>query len=362
MAAQFEFRGMPCRRVGHSGLFVSAVGLGMWKWGDPSYDRSRIGDHEGFEVLDRALELGVFHWDNACSYNMGSGNSERLLGRYFASRGPLVREQVVLATKVRNPVREEHVMEGNFTPNQSGASRKYIRYGVEMCLQRLQTDYIDLLYLHSPFVDDEGNDIVPLEETWGAMDDLISQGKVNYIAISSHSARQIEAAAKVLRAAGKDASRRIVAAQNRYSLLERDKVAVEEGGKEEGFLKSCERMGIGVVPFYPLASGMLTGRYRKGALDAASGRIIDDGSQKEFLTERNLNVVEGLLALAEEKGVPLAQLAIAWLLSRPQVSSVIAGVTKMEHLEDNVKAPQVDLTADDLTRIDQVLEGADRDE
>lgn len=356
--AQAEFNGMPCRRVGHSGLFVSEIGLGMWKWGDPSYDGSRIGDHEGFQVLDRALALGVFHWDNACSYNMGSGNSERLLGRYFSSRSPLVREQVVLATKIRNPVREEHEMEASFTPNQNGASRKYIRYAVDKCLQRLQTDYIDLFYLHFPHVDDEGNNIVPAEETWGAMDDLITQGKVHYIAVSNHSAKQAEAVAETLKVVGKDISRRIIAVQNRYNLLERDKVAVEKGAREEAFLKSCEKMGVGVIPFYPLASGLLTGRYRKGRLDAASGRIIDDGAQEEFLTERNLNAVEGLVAVAEDKGVTLAQLALAWLLAHPQVPSVIAGVTKVAQLEDNVKAVKVNLTEADLKRIDEVLETA----
>ena len=186
-----EFRGMPCRRVGNSGLFVSTVGLGMWKWGDPAYDGSRIGDHEGFEVLDRALELGVFHWDTACSYNLGSGNSERLLGRYFAARPRSVREQVVMATKIHNPVRAEHAMQADFTPNQLGASRTYIHFGVDKCLERLQTDYIDLLYLHQNGTDDDGNYRVPIEETWGAFDDLVSQGKVRYLAVSNHSAKQM---------------------------------------------------------------------------------------------------------------------------------------------------------------------------
>ena len=194
------------------------------------------------------------------------------------------------------------------------------------------------------------------------MDDLITQGKVHYVAVSNHTAAQVGAVATALEKVGKDASRRIVAAQNRYSLLERSQVAVEEGGKEEAFLHKCERMGVGVIPFFPLASGMLTGRYRKDNLDSASGRIIDDGAQDTFLTERNLSAVEGLLAVAEEKGVTLAQLAIAWLLSRPQVPSVIAGVTKIEHLEDNAGAAQTELTEEDLTRIDRVLEAAENDE
>lgn len=353
-----EFRGMSCRRVGNSGLFVSAIGLGMWKWGDPLYDGSRIGDHEGFEVFDRALELGVFHWDTACSYNLGSGNSERVMGRYFASRGRSVREQVVVATKIHNPVREEHAMQADFTPNQLGASRAYIRFAVDKCLQRLQTDYIDLLYLHQNGMDEEGSYRVPPEETWGAFDDLVTQGKVHYLAVSNHSAGQMEHVVRVMGRVGKDVSRRIVAVQNRYNLLERDQIACEERGKEASFLKAAEKAGAGLVPFYPLASGLLTGRYRKGGLDSVSGRIIDDGTQAEFFTDANLRAVEGLMGMAEEKGISLAQLAIAWLLANAQVSSVIAGVTKMAHLEDNVQATKVALSEGDLKRIDEVLEEA----
>ena len=355
MSQTTQFKGMKCRLVGRSGLWVSEVGLGLWKWGDPSYDGSRVGDHNGFAILDRALELGVFHWDTACSYNRGSGNSERLLGRYFYSRGRAVREKVVLATKIKNPVRPEHVMEKDATPNQGGASRVYIRNAVDNCLQRLQTDYIDLVYLHSPVVDDEGNFVVPLEETWGAMDDLITQGKVCYIAVSNHSAAQMNAVQQCLEEVGKDASRRIVAVQNRYSMLERTAVTGEEDGSEPEFLAACDQMKIGLVPFYPLASGALTGRYRRNNLDQATGRIIDDGAQDTFLTERNLNVIEGLIPLAEKKGITLAQLAIAWLLAKSPVCSVIAGVTRMEHLDDNAQASQTQLSEKDMAMIGEVL-------
>ena len=353
-----EFRGMPCRRVGNSGLFVSAVGLGMWKWGDPVYDGSRIGDHEGFEVLDRALELGVFHWDTACSYNLGSGNSERLLGRYFAARPRSAREQVVMATKIHNPVRAEHAMQADFTPNQLGASRTYIHFGVDKCLERLRTDYIDLLYLHQSGTDDKGNYRVPIDETWGAFDDLVSQGKVRYLAVSNHSAKQMANVVAALDKVSKDVSRRIVAVQNRYNLVQQDALAVEEGGKASDVLKAAARAGVGVIPYYPLASGLLTGRYRKGKLQEASGRIIDDGDEAEFLTEPYLEAVEGLLSVAESKGISLAQLAIAWLLANEQVPSVIAGVTKMGHLEDNVNAAGVELTDDDVARIDEIVEAA----
>lgn len=151
-----EFRGMKRRRVGDSGLWVSEVGLGLWKWGYPSYDTSRVGEHEGFRILDRALELGVIYWDTANSYDRGAGNSERLIGRYFASRGKSVREKVVLATKITNLVRAEHEEKADFTPNQRGASGIYIMNAVDSCLERLHTDYIDLLYLHTLSLDENG--------------------------------------------------------------------------------------------------------------------------------------------------------------------------------------------------------------
>jgi aryl-alcohol dehydrogenase-like predicted oxidoreductase len=350
------FRGMPCRRVGDSGLFVSTVGVGMWKWGDPLYDGSRIGDHEGFEVLDRALELGVFHWDTACSYNLGSGNSERLLGRYFEARPRSVREQVVVATKIHNPVRDEHAMSADFTPNQLGASRSYIRFAVDKCLQRLKTDYIDLLYLHQSGTDDEGNYRVPIEETWGAFDDLVSRGKVRYLAVSNHSVKQMSNVADAMEKVGKDVSRRIVAVQNRYNMLERDAIACEAGGEESDFFRAASKNGVGAIPFYPLASGLLTGRYRKRQLDSASGRILDDGTQEEFLTEANLDKIEGLAGVAEAKGISMAQLAIAWMLANEQIPSVIAGVTKMEQLEDNVKAATVELSGGELDEIGKILD------
>lgn len=358
MVRTIEFREMKCRQVGGSGLWVSEVGLGLWKWGDPSYDKSRVGDHEGFKILDRALERGVFFWDTANSYNRGSGNSERLLGRYFASRGKRARDEVVLATKITNPVREEHEEQADFTPNQRGASRGYIMKAVDDCLRRLRTDYIDLLYLHSPTLDEKGLYETPLEETWGAMDDLISQGKVHYIAVSNHTVEQIEEAMEALSRVAKDASRRIVAVQNPYNLIERDAVSKQEGGDERAFLEFCREKRIGIVPFFPLASGLLTGRYRRDNLDAVQGKIIYDDMQERFLTDYNLRVVELLDEFVKEKGTTMAQIAIAWLLTRDEVCSVIAGVTKMDHLEDNARATNVVLEEEDLKTIDRILEEA----
>lgn len=353
------FREMPCRLVPGSGLWLSEIGLGLWKWGDPEYDGSRVGDHAGFAILDRALELGAFHWDTACSYNQGSGNSERLLGRYFAARGPAVREQVVLATKIKNGVRYEHETKRAFTPNQQGASRLYIRRQVERCLRRLQTDWIDVLYLHSPLVDEQGRWVVPLEETWGAMDDLVTSGKVNYLAVSNHSATEIEQVQQALAQVGKDASRRIVLVQNSYNMLERDQVArprdLATGQGEGDFLARCAEQRVGLVPYFPLASGALTGRYRRDTLDKVEGRITAEGTGERFLTERNLRIIEQLEPIAKDKDCSLPQLAIAYLLQREVVSSVIAGVTRLEQLEDNAAAAKVELTDADMQKIDALL-------
>lgn len=350
---------MKCRRMGNSGLWVSEVGLGTWKWGDPAYDGSRVGEHDGFEILDRALELGIFHWDTACSYNLQAGNSERLLGRYFNNRSPGVRDSVVLATKITNPVYEEHETKREFTPNERGSNRKYIMEAAEACLKRLQTDRIDILYIHSPSLMEDGSWETPPDETWAAMDDLVTQGKVQYLALSNRTASQIEEESAALSSVVSNPSRRFIAVQNWYNLAERVKVANEgddlTSGSERAFLDFAAKKKIGIVPFFPLASGLLTGRYRKGKLDS-TGRIIEDGGDWKdmFLTERNLNLVEELASIAGRKSCSIAQLAIAWLLSHDIVPSVIAGVTKIEQIENNAGAVNVEFTAEELEEIDRI--------
>lgn len=356
-----EYRGMKCRQVGNSGLWVSEIGLGLWKYGYPEYDGSRVGEHLAFQILDRALELGIFHWDTANSYSGGAGNSERVLGRYFSSRPQRVRDQVVLATKVANSVREEHEpgpfpdkTGENFTPNQRGASRVYLMNAVNDCLQRLQTDHIDLLYLHSAQVWEDGEFECPLDETWSAMDDLVTAGKVRYIAVSNHNADQIDQTMKTLTRVGKDTSRRIIAVQNCYNLVERSNVASDGDEDDEEFLSFLRNAGPSLIPYFPLAAGLLTGRYSTGDIDE-SGRLAQEEAMGErFLSDRNLEIVAGLEEIAEEKGCSMAQLAIAWLLSKDELASVIAGVTKLEHLEDNAGAINVELSNTDLERIEEL--------
>lgn len=353
------YRGMKCRRMGDSGLWVSEIGIGLWKWGDPSYDGARVGDHEGFQILDRALDLGIFHWDTASSYNNASGNSERLLGRYFASRGQVVRDMVVLATKISNPAREEHQMTREFTPNERGSNRKYVMQAVDGCLRRLRTDRIDVLYLHQPSLMPDGSWESPLDETWAAMNDVVSAGKALYLAISNVNAGQLEETIAALGSVTDNPSRRIIACQNWYNLAERRKVATEgedrTGGDEGEFLEFIAERNLGLVPFFPLASGLLTGRYRRESIDSTGRIIADGGNWKDlFLTERNLTLVENLSAIAGRKGCSLAQLSIAWLLSHEVVPSVISGVTKMAQLEDNAGAPAVEFTKEELEEIDRL--------
>ena len=354
------FRGMKYRRMGHSGLWVSEVGLGLWKWGEPSYDGARVGEHDGFAILDRALELGVSHWDTASSYNQGAGNSERLVGRYFASRGARARQSVILATKVRNPVRDPHEMARQFSPNESGASRRYLYQAVDDCLRRLQTDWIDVLYHHGPDLLPDGSWAAPLEETWDAMNSLVQAGKVRYLAVSNRSSTQLDQEQGALQGVSANPARRIVGVQNHYSLLERpraaaigDSASIED---EAAFLDYLGHAEIGLVPYFPLAAGMLTGRYLRGRMDS-DGRLSPEsgeGLADRFITERSLDIVLKLDEIARRKGCTIPQLAIAWLLTRDVVCSVIAGVTRMEHLEDNAGAPGVSLSPEELEELDRL--------
>jgi len=357
-----EFRGMKYRRMGYSGLWISEIGLGLWKWGDPAYDGSRVGEHEGFKILDKALELGITHFDTANSYNAGSGNSERLLGRFFSSRGEKVRDEIVLATKVRNSVRDEHVLNQDFSPNERGASRKYVIQAVEDSLKRLQTDRIDILYHHFPDTLSDGSWETPLEETWDAMNTLVNQGKVRYLAVSNRSKEQLKQEIRALGMVASNVSRRIIGVQNGYNLLQRYKVTADENlrspADETDFLNFISENKIGLVPYIPLAVGLLTGRYRKSNIDY-NGRLSQKANEPwrdEFINDNSLDKVEKLIGIAEQKGCTLAQLANAWLLSHDEVCSVITGVTKMEHVIDNAKSVQVTLTEDELMEINNIVD------
>jgi aryl-alcohol dehydrogenase-like predicted oxidoreductase len=308
---------MEMRRVGTSGLAVSVVGLGTNNFG------SKL-DLDGCRaVLDAALDNGITLLDTADSY----GEAETRLGELLQGR----RDDVVIATKFGSRVRE---------PNSNGAdwdargSRRYVRRAVETSLRRLRTEWIDLYQLHQP------DPLTPIEETLSVLDDLVREGKVRYIGHSNFDGWQTAHAEWAARTAGQT---RFVSAQNEYSLLTR--------GIETDLLPALQHYGIGLLPYYPLANGLLTGKYRRGEQAPAGSRI---GAWGLDIDDRSFDVVEALTAYAEKRGVSLLDVAISGLAAQPAVSSVIAGATSAEQVRANVKAGQWQPTAEDLAELDRI--------
>jgi aryl-alcohol dehydrogenase-like predicted oxidoreductase len=310
---------MRTRNLGHSGLRVSEVGLGCNNFG------SRLDLDATRRVVHRALDAGVTLLDTADGYG-NRGGSEAQLGEILGAR----RRDVVLATKFGWPMDDVGV--------KKGGSRRYLMQAVEDSLKRLRTDWIDLYQMHTPDPD------TPLEETLRALDDLVRQGKVRYIGCSNFAAWQVADADWVARTAGLD---RFVSAQNEYSLLVR--------AAEAELMPALDRFGLGLLPFFPLAGGLLSGKYRRGeALPAGARLTATKRSADRFLTERNWTVVQALQACAERRGRTLLDVAFAWLAGQPAVASVIAGATTPEQVDANVAAVATRLDPDELAEIDRI--------
>jgi aryl-alcohol dehydrogenase-like predicted oxidoreductase len=291
---------MDTRRFGDSDIEVSVVGLGCNQFG-------RKLDLEGTRaVVDAALDAGINHLDTADIYG-GAGRSEELLGEVLKGR----RDQVVLATKFGMDMGDGETRRGR---------ADYVRKSIEGSLRRLQTDVVDIYWLHHP------DPATPIAETLGALDELVKAGMVRAIGCSQFSAAQIEEAD---RAARDDGLTRFVALQNEYSLLERE--------IEDDVVPVCERLGIGIVPFFPLARGLLTGKYRRGEQAPADSRL---SGQKSVATDEQFDVIEKLEAFASSHGVSMLDVAIGGLAAQPQVVSVIAGATKPEQVRANAAAGQ----------------------
>jgi aryl-alcohol dehydrogenase-like predicted oxidoreductase len=302
---------MVSRRIGS--LEVPVVGLGCNNFG------GRI-DYERTEaVVDAAMDAGITLLDTADVY--GGTKSEEFIGRALAGR----RERVILATKFGMPVDSER----------RGAKPDYVLRAAEESLRRLRTDRIDLYQLHRPGPD------TPIEETLGALQELVRAGKVREIGCSNFDVEQLRSAKA---AAGEGP--RFVSVQNEYSLLNRE--------PEQGVLAECERESLGFLPFFPLASGMLTGKYRAGRPLPGDSRLSAGSSSQRFLNDQNLSVVEQLSDFAEARGHTLLELAFGWLLSKPVVSSVIAGATRPEQIAANVAAAGWTLSPEELTEIDRI--------
>jgi aryl-alcohol dehydrogenase-like predicted oxidoreductase len=313
---------METRNLGRSGLKVSLVGLGCNNFG------MRLDVAQTRAVIDRAIERGITLFDTADSYG-NRGGSERMLGEVLGAR----RKDIVLATKFGNAMDDRGVLKGG--------SRRYIMSAVEASLARLRTDWIDLYQLHKPDPD------TPIEETLRALDDLVRQGKVRYVGCSNLAAWSVADAAWTARHFNLAP---FVCAQDEYSLLVR--------GHERDLLPALQAYGMGLLPYYPLASGLLTGKYRRGQPLPDGSRLANSKTwADQFLTERNWNVVEALERFARERGRSLVDLAFAWLASRRPVASIIAGATSPQQVDVNVGAVGWTLSAEDAAAIDRITSG-----
>jgi voltage-dependent potassium channel beta subunit len=312
---------MQYRSLGRSGLQVSEVALGSWLTLGSSVDRETTR-----EIVQRALDLGINFFDTADVY--ATGQAEEVLGQALRA---IPRRYVVIATKAFFPMSQH--------PNDRGLSRKHLFESVEASLRRLGTDYVDLHQCH------RADPSTPIEETVGAYQDLIRQGKVLYWGVSEWSPAQI---AEACRVAGEQLAVRPISNQPQYSLLRRQ--------IEAEVIPTCEREGLGQVVFSPLAQGVLSGKYSGGA--RPSGSRATDAQRNQFmrayLEPETLARVDRLQPLAAELGISLAQLALAWCLRKRNVASVIVGATRGAQLEENVKAAGVELPAELLTRIDAI--------
>ena len=294
---------MQTRRIGS--LEVTTVGLGCNNFG------WRIDAAASAKVVDAALDAGVNFLDTADMY--GDGRSEEFLGQALAGRW----NKVVIATKFGHKMGDEQ-----------GASPAYVKRAVEGSLRRLGTDRIDLYQLHTP------DPKTPIEDTLGALNDLVKAGKVREIGCSNFSAEQIRAAPG------------FVSVQNEYSLLHRD--------PEKDVLPECVRLGLAFLPYFPLANGLLSGKYRRGQPFPRGSRG-DAGWGPKVFTEQNLALAESLAEFAEARGHTLLELAVSWLLARLAVASVIAGAKSPEQVQANARAGYWDLTEADLAAIDSIL-------
>ncbi len=310
---------MEIRNLGSSGLRVSAIGLGCNNFG------GRIDLEATRKVVHKALDIGITLFDTADMYGE-RGGSETCLGQLLGDE----RKRIVLATKFAWAMDDVDI--------KIGGSRRYVMTAVEDSLRRLRTDHIDLYQMHQP------DPRTPIEETLRALDDLIHQGKVRYIGCSNFPAWQVMEAHWTAKSCGLNA---FVSCQDEYSLVHR--------APEPELMPAMRKLGLGLLPYFPLASGLLTGKYRRNAALPSGTRLANTQRLADrVLTDRNWGIAERLGDFAESRGHSMLDLAFSWLLAQKPVSSVIAGATRPEQLEQNVNAGSWELTADELAEIDKL--------
>jgi aryl-alcohol dehydrogenase-like predicted oxidoreductase len=313
---------LPRRALGRSGIEVPVVGMGCNNFG------GRTDAARSERVIHAALDEGVAFFDTADIYSRG--RSEEILGQALRNR----RDRAVIATKFGGSMG---------SPERSGGSRRWIMEAVEDSLRRLGTDRIDL-YQHHFF-----DPATPLEETLGALDELVRSGKVLAIGCSNYDGAQIDDAHRI---ASERGWATYVSAQNEYSLLRRRKV-------EESVVPVVARLGMGILPFFPLFSGLLTGKYRRGEQPAAGTRLgMESARARDLMTDANFDIVEAVEGFAQRRGVALLDVAIGWLIAQPQVTSVIAGATSPEQVAANARAGTWAPTAADIEEIERITSRA----
>lgn len=317
---------MELRQFGRTGVKVTSICLGAMMFG------GKTNPEDSAPIIDRALAEGINFIDTANVYSRG--RSEEVVGEALKRSGK--RDRIVLATKVHGQMSDD--------PNDMGTSRRHIIASCEASLRRLQTDYIDLYQLHRPRSD------TPIDETLRALDDLIRAGKVRYIGTSTFAAWQLVESIYVAKELG---TNRIVCEQPPYHLLDRR--------IERELIPVAQTYGIAVIPWSPLAGGLLTGKYRRGQEPPEDARFADTANPiyRRRLNDRIYDVTEPLEELAREKGCTMSQMALAWVEQQPGVTSPIIGPRTMEQLEDNLGAKDVTFTAEELKRIDHIIRRGD---
>jgi aryl-alcohol dehydrogenase-like predicted oxidoreductase len=310
---------MQYRNLGSSGLKVSAIGLGTNQFG------GKVDEKGVKDIINAAVDLGINFFDTANVYREGC--SEETIGKAIKGK----RRKVLIATKVFSEVGEG--------PNERGSSRKHIMDAVEDSLRRLDIETIDLYQMHRWDVN------TPIEETLRALDDLVTQGKVRYIGSSAFASWQIAHAQNLSETHG---WHKFVCDQPHYHMLERE--------IEKEVIPACEYFGLGILPYFPLAGGFLTGKYKRGQSAPKGTRGESSEYVQGYMTDENYDILDQLIDFAQARGRTMGELAHAWLLAHPVVSSVISGATEVEHVQANAKSIEWELSADELEEVNQILD------
>lgn len=311
---------MEYKNLGSSGLQVSVVGLGCNNFG------MRLDAAATKAVVDKCIDMGITFFDTADVYG-GRGKSEEFLAPALKPH----RRNIVIATKSASPMGEG--------PYWRGTSRRYLMDAIDACLRRLDTDYIDLYQIHFP------DPSTPTEETMRALDDIVKSGKARYVGCSNYAGWQVVESQWVARS---EHLTPFISAQNQYNLLERN--------IERELVPACKKYGLSILPYFPLASGFLTGKYRPGEPPPEGTRLAGMGPMAaRVLNERNFDTLTKLEGVAQRSGHTMLDLAIGWLASQSYVGSVIAGATKPEQVEQNVKAAEYRLAPEEMKEIDEIL-------